>query len=368
MPIRINKIFGFKDVDSSVLIMNILNSLLNSFSLLKKFYEISPNYKSTIQTFIGIMGFYDTLRTSIDDIFLALISAAAHDFMKGICIDVRKFMFLISLINKDDDDFVDRNKATCQIHKLQTDYDKFLKQKTNENKLLIMKRFILFHAFEERIIISCDLVVNLIDRLRFTMHMSLMKDCHIILILKPNEFESTDKLTRKYFNIILRMMKAAITPINDYYLCTDIIAYRYSSKQSNIETVYYDMMHETLIDSNRIKWNCKLSSLFLSKTYDTFEEYSTDRHTDILYVPFILHYHRTSNLAYHTYEPDKGFDEYTKLCKRVFYNIELSYSDKWYKRMKALRLHEYYPSHHPIDSNNNPNDLRYIYARSNNSS
>ena len=277
----LHKTVGIKNVSGSCLIGGTINSAFNSHPLLTKFYNFAKYDISLSMTFIELINACSSYE-GVDSIFKILTSAAAHDYVKGIPIDIRKFIFFVSKLN---DRTLHRRIGKKRIAEiLQEGFEEF-----GETEMIGFDKFILdTMTFTRRLDITTNIAASLHTRLKSTLNYYV--DYYVVLETEEYEFQNIYNLETDEFAVIQDMTRAALTSTGEY-LCTDMLLY---TGENFTHVVYYNLLDGRLMDNDYVAVT-KLSSLIPSKIHNSLSEFVADMGTDDVYVPFILHYQKIDN-------------------------------------------------------------------------
>lgn len=267
----------FKNVDGSCLLDCTINSLLNSYVIVKKLYELTPTTTSLSHSFSSILSEISSASSNI--VYKYLLSAFVHDYINNIRkVDKRKILFIMT--KHHDEESIDISALDEEYEHAQINdrFDEFIGNCGNisSRKLITTSE-------------ACSLSQNLNNTLMY------FKDIYIVLTFRRNEFENVLNLNKDEINVAKKLIKSAITSTGDY-ICTDMILYK-GNDEEYIEyshVVYYNLLDNTLID-NHERRAVPLSDIVMPKEAHDYVSYIESKGSHVVYVPCVLHYQKINN-------------------------------------------------------------------------
>ena len=195
----LGKALSFKNINGSCFLDCTLNSILNSYTMIKKLYKFAPSNTSLNWSYNKIIK--SDNYNGISTMYLCLLSAYIHDYINNEkYIDKDKILNLISCNENDEIDDESSLKEVILI--LQTKYKNMDTVRIssfilNDINIAVVKNIRFF---------NCNgLYRTLRDRL------SHYKDIYIVLLTASNEFQKTIDLNKKECKVIRSLFKAALT-------------------------------------------------------------------------------------------------------------------------------------------------------------
>lgn len=323
---------SFKNVNGSCLINCTLNSVLNSYEIVKKLYELLPHNISLNMPFNKILNI-DTKYKNISTVYKYLLAAFLQDYLHNIKpMDRDKILF--AALN-DDNIKINRcntlQEAASILQKLYKDFNHNLEAQTRTFLLLETNLAYILHIQFSRVLTFHKYLNEVLKH---------YKDIYIILNTTEEQFKMTVSLNTEECDVIRGMLKAALTSTNEY-LCTDMILYKGNDtnliKYSHV--VYYNVLDNTLIDNDSVNIT-DISSFLPPKKCKDFVEYVKKKQTHTIYVPCILHYQKIQNDAQKIGFIGTIKDYNLKRNDRIQFikDVINEYSEPWYieKRDKYL--------------------------------